>query len=220
MRGLLRLTCPILFSFSLQHAVASCAMVSDSAVVAATLRWLDGWVIKRQLCPFAAAARSHTKTVVCRGGAKEASAAVAAEVALLRDATMDEPATTLLVLPKLIDSFEDLMYLQEAESQKLEADDTSQPIIQLLAFHPLAEFGELPDDAADLSMRSPYPILHLLRDSDVSAAEEQWEQQHAPGVAPSIQERNAALLRGMGYEVAAAEARASWNDGDLNDSGA
>ena len=114
----------------------------------------------------------------------------------------------------------DLMYLQEAESQKLEADDTSQPIIQLLAFHPLAEFGELPDDAADLSMRSPYPILHLLRDSDVSAAEEQWEQQHAPGVAPSIQERNAALLRGMGYEVAAAEAHASWNDGDLNDSGA
>jgi hypothetical protein len=193
----------------LQTAAAS-AVASDSAVVTATLRWLDGWIIKRSLCPFAAAARSHTKTVVCRGGAKEASVAVGVEVASLRNAPVESPATTLLILPDLADSFEDLMYLQEAESQKLEEEDGSQPVIQLLAFHPLAEFGEMPNDAADLSMQSPYPILHLLRDSDVGAAEEQWERQHAPAVAPSIQERNAAMLRGMGYEAAAAESRASW----------
>ena len=128
---------------------------------------------------------------------------------------LEKPATTLLILPDLANSFEDLMYLQEAESQKLE-EDGSQLVIQLLAFHPLAIFGEMPNDAADLSMQSPYPILHLLRDSDVSAAEEQWERQHAPAIAPSIQERNAAMLRGMGYEAAAAESRASWSHDELD----
>ena len=55
-------------------------------------------------------------------------------------------------------------------------------------------------DAFDFSTRSPVPMLHLLRQADVDAGEEQW---FAQGGLP-IQERNAAYLRGMGYEQAAA----------------
>ena len=55
-------------------------------------------------------------------------------------------------------------------------------------------------DAFDFSTRSPVPMLHLLRQADVDAGEEQWFSQ---GGLP-IQERNAAYLRGIGYEQAAA----------------
>ena len=191
-------------------AVVPCSATTDAAITSATLNWLDGFIIKRQLCPFAAAARSSTKTIVCHGGQKDAALAVQQEAALLRAVDVNKPATTLVILPDFSSSFEDLMLLQEIESAKLDADESA-AMIQLLAFHPLAEFSDIPNDPADLSMRSPYPILHLLRDSDVQAAEDIWEQQHAPGAAPGIQERNAALLRGIGFEAAAAEARSSWD---------
>ena len=72
-----------------------------------------------------------------------------------------------------------------------------------------AEFGDCDNDAADLSMQSPLPMLHLLRDVDVQAAEERWAQLHAPDSPPSIQERNAAYLRGLGYDKARTLSRAS-----------
>ena len=55
-------------------------------------------------------------------------------------------------------------------------------------------------------MRSPHPLLHLLRDADVEAAEMFWAARHAPDEPPGIQERNAAYLRGMGWSAAAAAA--------------
>ena len=71
----------------------------------------------------------------------------------------------------------------------------------MLAFHPEAEF-ELEGDPADVSMQSPFPMLHLLRDADVAAAEQTWAERHAPNEPPSIQERNAAFFRGLGLEGA------------------
>ena len=125
------------------------------------------------------------------------------EVRALRAVDQQQSATTLLVLPEFHE-FADLMHLQEIESMRLDAESQAgAAAIQLLAFHPRAEFGLR--DPADLSMRSPHPLLHLLRDADVEAAEESWARMHAPSEPPGIQERNAALLRGLGFEAAAAE---------------
>ena len=64
---------------------------------------------------------------------------------------------------------------------------------KVLAFHPEAEF-ELEGDPADVSMQSPFPMLHLLRDADVVAAERTWEDLHAPAAAPSPPERPAGAV--------------------------
>ena len=50
-------------------------------------------------------------------------------------------------------------------------------------------------DPADFTGRSPHPVLHLLRQSDVDAADESWFDR---GPGDDIRARNAALLRGMG----------------------
>jgi hypothetical protein len=78
--------------------------------------------------------------------------------------------------------------------------------IQVVPFHPEALFDDDDDegrddeatrrdsppvDAAQYVTRSPVPLLHLLRTSDVDKAERAW-------TGPSIQESNADRLRGMG----------------------
>jgi hypothetical protein len=174
---------------------------ADAQLVVATLGWLDGFVISQNLCPFAMGVRKQTRCLVCRGDAYEAASVVSLELASLRAVDPVEPATTLLILPSFAD-FADLIEFQGEMEVLAAADDTALPI-QLLAFHPDATFSDNPADAADFSMRSPYPMLHLLRDSDVVEAEEQWASQHAPAEPPSIQDRNAAFLRGLGYDAVA-----------------
>ena len=54
-------------------------------------------------------------------------------------------------------------------------------------------------DPADYTGRSPHPVLHLLRQSDVDAADEMWYSSSGPG--DDIRSKNAALLRGMGEDA-------------------
>ena len=183
--------------------------LDEEHLIAQTLGWMDGFIIKHNLCPFAAAARSHTRTVVCHDGVQNACDFVEAEVRRLRAKPAQDPATTLIVLPRLTNSFADLMELQEVATHRVHMNPRD-AAIQLLAFHPHAEFDDMPKDPADVALRSPWPLIHLLRDADVSAAEDRWMAVH--GAPPAIQERNAAYLRGIGFEAAvaaAAEAAAS-----------
>ena len=182
--------------------IRCCAADEDAKLEGDTLKWLDNFVMAHNLCPFARGVRGNVRTVVCR----ETSIldAVDDEVALLRSVDASAPATTLIVLPALTE-FAQLMELQEAAEKRVFADE-SQAFIQLLAFHPRAEF-DTPNDPADVALQSPHPLLHLLRDSDVEAAEEQWHATH--GAPPAIQERNAAYLRGLGWQAASAAAAAA-----------
>ena len=65
--------------------------------------------------------------------------------------------------------------------------------VQVVPFHPAATYSEAPGlDAADFATRSPVPLLHLLRQSDVEAAEA------AHPDSGGIATQNAARLRGEG----------------------
>ena len=188
------------------------ASSSDDELIRATLSWLDGFVIKLNLCPFAAAYRKETRVVVDRS--VDASIAVlSAELARLRSVPPHKPATTLVLLPRLSE-FQDLMAAQAAAEELADADagavaSSAVAPVQVLAFHPHAAYGDVTLDAADFSTRSPVPMLHLLRDADVEKAEHSWAAQHAPHSAPGIQERNQALLRGRGYEACVGDAAAA-----------
>ncbi len=53
-----------------------------------------------------------------------------------------------------------------------------------------------PVDPADFTGRSPHPVLHLLRRSDVAAADDAWHGERGPGT--DIRAANAAALRAKG----------------------
>ena len=169
----------------------------DELLVEQTLRWLDNWVIRHNLCPFASGVRGHIRTIVCRD--ERVLDLIADEATRLRAIDASEPATTLVLLPAFA-HFPELMGLQEEAEARVRANAHGDAHIQLLAFHPAAEFDDSINDPADLALRSPHPLLHLLRDSDVTAAEEHWIATH--GAPPTVQERNAAYLRGLGWQAA------------------
>ena len=185
-------------------ATANGAVLPDAALAQQTLRWLDKVVIAHNLCPFAAASRMATKAVVCGEVGDPAMTVLQEEVKLLRAVELDARATTLLILPAYHDFATMMEFRDEAEDALAKADgdhDTAdnRPI-QLLAFHPDAAFEDQLDPA-DFSLRSPHPMIHLLRDSDVEGAEASWALRHHPEEPPSIQERNAAYLRGLGVDA-------------------
>ncbi len=160
----------------------------------AVRQWLERVVIGLNLCPFAA-------RPVLGGRVRVFVSAADSELELLTDlqlelARLDEtPAseleTTLVVAPRMLADFLDYNdFLDRADEllQSFEWDGT----YQVASFHPQYQFeGTEPDDPENLSNRSPYPMLHLLREDSVEAAVEAH-----PDV-DGIPEANIRRLRGL-----------------------
>ena len=204
----------------------------DAALVAATQRWVDGIIVGHNLCPFAAAVRPHTRYVVCRTHTMDTFGDELRRLDAV-DPSKAATTLVLLPGEEFAD-FAGLMVLQPDVQQladEMGADVQILPFHPLATYGGAEDEDEDEDeddrdgegegvgeddfdacdegeeevqasqlDAFDFSTRSPVPMLHLLRQADVDAGEEQW---FAGGGLP-IQERNAAYLRGIGYEQAAA----------------
>ena len=163
-------------------------------IEAAVRQWLERVVIGLNLCPFAA-------RPVLGGRVRVFVSAATTELDLLTDlqlelARLDETPvaqleTTLVVAPQMLADFLDYNdFLDRADEllQSFEWDGT----YQVASFHPQYQFdGTEAHDPENLSNRSPYPMLHLLREDSVEAAVEAH-----PDV-DGIPEANIRRLRGL-----------------------
>lgn len=134
--------------------------------------WVDRVVIGLNLCPFARPVRDQIHIAVVEATDPEAaSAALHAELVALAESTELERATTLLALPGPL--FEDFLdfneFLEVVDAMLVALDLVGQ--IQVPSFHPRYRFhGEPEGSVSHFTNRAPYPILHLLREEDVTAA--------------------------------------------------
>jgi uncharacterized protein len=142
-------------------------------VINAVSTWLERAVIGLNLCPFA-------KAVHSRGQIRYAVSEATEPEQLIQDLTEElrhlhdcDPAvtdTTLLIHPWILQDFAEYNeFLGIAElilsSMGLEGD------IQIASFHPDYQFADIHrDDITNFTNRSPYPILHLLREDSLSKA--------------------------------------------------
>lgn len=116
------------------------------------------------------------------------------EINRLLDTSAKEITTTLLIHPGVLKNFADYLDFA-AEAEAILEETGTDGIIQIATFHPDYCFDDAPiDDPANYTNRSPYPMLHLLREESISEALE-----HYPNT-EEIPERNIALLRKMGVE--------------------
>lgn len=166
-----------------------------------TRRWVERFVVGLELCPFA---REPLVADRVRFVASESSTVEDLADDLHRElARLDrEPAarleTTLLVHPHVLLDFEDFNRFLDVGDLLLEKLDLVGSI-QIASFHPDYRFaGAAPDDPANATNRSPYPMLHLLREESVERA----VRSH-PDPA-GIPDRNARKLRELGWEQLAA----------------
>lgn len=168
---------------------------ATAAVIAATRHWLTRAVIGLNLCPFAKAVhvKRQIRYVVSHAHDMEGALLdLEHELQWLAEADPQAVDTTLLIVPDaLLDfhEYNDALFFAERMLKQLGLEGE----LQVASFHPDYQFdGTEPDDAENYTNRSPYPILHILREDSIDRAVEAFPE------AEEIFGRNEALLRKMG----------------------
>jgi uncharacterized protein len=170
--------------------------------------WVATVVVGLNLCPFAGRELESGRVrfvVTDASREKQLSEALRAELELLdRDPSVE---TTLLIHPHALKLFYDYNdYLGDAD--RLLADEGWEGVYQVASFHPDYQFeGTAPDDAENYSNRSPYPMLHLLREASLDRAIDGY-----PDI-EQIPARNIARLKRMGAAQLRALFEASLREG-------
>ena len=188
-----------------QPFASNAALLSDADIITATRRWIERAVIGLNLCPFARAPFAQQRVRLQVSHARDADTLVADlrnEAARL---VATDPAlieTTLLMHPFVFGDFadyNDFLEVADALLDEMQLDD----VLQIASFHPDYRFADAAAGAVEnCTNRSPWPTLHLLRESSITAAVETGIDTDA------IWRRNVEVLRSLGH----GGWRALWRD--------
>jgi uncharacterized protein len=168
-------------------------MADDLKIIEQTKNWIRVLVVGCNFCPFASRV---VKQQSIHYQVEYADTQLAGKEALLTECKrLDNDAsiaTTLLIFPNAFPVFEDYLdFVFNAE--KMMKQKRYNGIYQLASFHPLYQFADSAvDDPANYTNRSVYPMLHLLREDDITKA-----LKHYPNAA-KIPETNIDFVRGKG----------------------
>ncbi len=158
-------------------------MHSHQNIVQKTQYWLEHIIIGLNFCPFAKHEFQHKTiryTVDDNTGLEESLVTLAKELEYLDQhpytqqgsipLTFAGTQTTLIIFTQAFSEFEDFLELIELANHLID-DFGYSGIYQLAHFHPQYCFdGVSADDASNYTNRSPFPILHILRESAVQQA--------------------------------------------------
>jgi len=142
-------------------------------VVESTRAWIEHAVIGLNLCPFARAV--YVKDQICYAVSDADSTGALRDdlAAALRTLSGIDPAavdTTLLIHPNVLTDFADYNAFLDVADATVRALGLV-GVLQIASFHPDYQFaGTAPDDVTNCTNRSPYPMLHLLREASMSLA--------------------------------------------------
>src|SRR5262245_22176544 len=171
--------------------------MNDADVIDATRRWIATIVIGLNLCPFARRVFESDRIRFAVSAAMDEAVLLknlADELTLLAATPIAEIETTLLIHPQVLGEFldyNDFLELAERQVQNLDLEG----IVQIASFHPYYQFaGTTPDALENYTNRSPFPMLHLLREESVTAVADRPEE------LLEIPRRNMETLQQLGRE--------------------
>lgn len=168
-------------------------MENSSLIINQTKKWIANVVIGCNFCPFAA--REMKKNSIHYEVTIATTTEDILQQLLLEFERLDtnEPIeTSFLIFPDSFEDFHDYLNLVSL-AEKLLDKEGYEGIYQIASFHPLYCFsGSDEDDAANYTNRSPYPMLHLLREESMEKALENFSEPE------SIPEKNIAFTREKG----------------------
>jgi hypothetical protein len=171
--------------------------IHHDEIIGATKRWLEKAVIGLALCPFAEAPyrgrRVHFQVSEQRTAAGLLED-LSAELLALAAADPEARETTLLIHPWVLNDFIEFNdFLAICDGVVEELGLTGE--LQVASFHPQYQFADSqPEDIENYTNRSPYPILHLLREASVERAVA------GVGDTDEIYRRNMRTLRALGHD--------------------
>jgi hypothetical protein len=179
--------------------------MDQQAVIGVTRRWVSSVVIGLNLCPFARRVFAADKIRYVVSLAENESGLLedlAREVKDLASSPVSALETTLLIHPRVLGPF--LRYNDFLDAGERLIEELGQRgSIQLASFHPDYRFaGTDPAAVENYTNRSPYPMLHLLREESISAVAGD------PDELLEIPRRNVETLRRLGLEKVLAKLKA------------
>ncbi|WP_318153433.1 DUF1415 domain-containing protein [Halomonas sp. ML-15] len=165
----------------------------DSRSVAATRRWVEQFVVGHSVCPFAAREVDADRVRYREVSASDWEALLTTLIEECRRLDgASEIETTLLVIGDGAEDFDDYLDLL-AVGEALMADQGYEGVYQLASFHPDYCFADAAEDAVEnYTNRSPWPLLHLLREESLSVV---LDRHPDPAAIPV---RNMALMAELG----------------------
>jgi len=141
--------------------------LNSEIIIAQTRCWIERAVVALNLCPFAKkpVEGEQVRYVVSEARDEESLLAeMQQELDHLRDTDAAALETTVLIHPYVLDDFYDYNDFLGLVDAFLE-DAGYAGEFQVASLHPDYQFaGTEPEDAENYTNRSPYPILHLLRE--------------------------------------------------------
>ncbi|MFB9215307.1 DUF1415 domain-containing protein [Vibrio sinaloensis] len=133
-------------------------------------QWLNDVVIGLNLCPFAAKPQRNKQIKIFVSDAQQEEVLLEDILSQLLelDATpAEELETTLVVVPNMLGDFFDYNLFIDWVEALIKQQDW-EGIFQFATFHPDYCFGGTePEDAENLTNRSPYPVFHLIREESM-----------------------------------------------------
>jgi hypothetical protein len=168
---------------------------SEQSFITATQTWLSSIIIAHNICPFAKREQERGSirfSVVQDYDTEACLLNLLQECARLDNDNAIE--TTLLIYANAFKSFDDYLDFV-AVSEDLLIDQGYEGVYQLASFHPDYYFeGAKLDDPENYTNRSPYPMVHLLRETSIDRAVSSY-----PDV-ENIPQRNIELMRHLGLD--------------------
>ncbi len=166
---------------------------SKEYYINATRAWLYHVVLGLNLCPFAKLpfqqSRIHYEVML----KDDIESLLKTLVEALNDLEQQSKIeTTLLIHPNLLLDFYDYLDFMEA-AEILLKDLGYEGVFQIASFHPNYQFsGTKVEDVENYTNRSPFPMLHLIREDSITKAVEFYPNvEHIPT-------RNIDTLRALG----------------------
>lgn len=151
--------------------------MTDQAIINSTQAWLNSFIIAFNICPFAH--REQQRNSIRYQVAQTARFETALEILMQECDFLDthpETETTLLILPTGFNDFDEYLDML-AMAEQLMIDQGYEGVYQLASFHPdycfeAVDITNNAEDPANYTNRSPYPMLHLIREASIERAVE------------------------------------------------
>lgn len=170
---------------------------SNATYIAQTRCWLENVVLKHNLCPFAHKPfkGGQIRFVVTDSARPEFLLEdLQHELDYLRATPVEEVETTLLIHPGTLEDFLDYNDFLDVVDALL-VEDGYEGEFQVASFHPDYQFADTrPKDAENYTNRSPWPMLHLIREDSLAQAVASYPEVDA------IPERNIQTMNALGAE--------------------
>jgi len=168
----------------------------EEEVLEKTKSWLKSVVIGLNFCPFAKPVFDQNKIHYQVSTARSFEDCL--EDLIAEAERLDITAgieTSLLIFPDALENFDDFLDALDIGDELMQAQGY-EGVYQLASFHPDYCFADSDaDDAANYTNRSPFPIMHLIREASIERALESYSKD--PDLIP---ENNIKLARELGLE--------------------